>query len=349
MQPVTSPHDDPTRAHGDPRPDDTSAAPAPKRGRPPQGRRSDDERRLIVSAVHDLGRDQHSAVGRRQLREAGASDDDIDGELGAGRLLPEAPGVFRPFGVKRSWHLRASAALLSARAPALISHRSAAWLHGALEERPGIIDITVPRHRRPRSRPGIQFHESRHFDLAQTTAQVRDGLAVTGMARTILDSCVDLPAWPERLDLFDEARRLKLVDWDELWDCLIMHSGRGRPGLTRYREVLQYRDGTVPPGTKFARRVGLLLESGGLPAPVYEFPVRHPDGRYLLDIAYPPRRVAVECIGRIGHDFEGAFESDPVRRNRLQLLGWVVIEVTWRRFITEPQAVIAEVLEALAA
>ena len=308
-----------------------------------------DGKRRLLSAVHDLGREQHSAVGRRQLREAGATDDDIDGELQAGRLFREAPGVFRPFGVKRSWHLRASAALLSARAPALISHRSAAWLYGVQEEQPGIIDITVPRHRRPRARPGVQFHESRHFDLVQGSAQIRDGLAVTGVARTILDSCAELRGWPERLDLFDEARRLKLVDWDELWECLVLHAGRGRRGLNRYREVLLFRDGTVPPGTKFARRVGLLLESGGLPVPVYEFPVSHPGGWYFLDIAYPARKVAVECIGRIGHDFEGAFESDPVRRNRLQLLGWVVIEVTWRRFVHEPQAVLAEVAQALAA
>ena len=84
-----------------------------------------------------------------------------------------------------------------------------------------------------------------------------------------------------------------------------------------------------------------------LPTPVYEHPVDHPEGRHFIDLAYPgPRRVAVECVGRIGHDFDRAFESDPVRRNRLQLLGWIVIEVTWRRFVKAPESVIAEVAEA---
>ncbi len=276
------------------------------------------------------------------------SDDDLDHELATRTLLREAPGAFRPWGVRRSWHLRASAALLSARAPALISHRSAAWLYGIDERRPGIIDITVPRHRRPRSRPGVQFHESRSFDVAAKTSLCQDGLAVTGVARTILDSCAVVRSLPERLDLFDEARRMKLVDWDQLWDCLLVHTGRGRPGLKRYRDVLLTRDGTAPAGTKFARRVGLLLESAGLPTPVYEFPVEHAEGTYYLDLAYRrPRKVAVECIGRIGHDFERAFEMDPVRRNRLQLLGWIVIEVTWRRFVNDPESVVAEVLRAL--
>jgi hypothetical protein len=304
----------------------------------------------LADHVNAFGREQHSIVTRRQLRAAGRTDDELDQALSTGRLLREGPGAFRPWGVKRSWHLRASAAVLSARAPALISHRSAAWLYGIDEHQPGIIDVTVPRHRRPKARPGIQFHESRQFDLATATAGVRDLLPLTGVARTILDSCSTLRGLPERLDLFDEARRLKLVDWDDLWDCLVMHTGRGRRGLQRYRDVLLVRDGTAPAATKFARRVGLLLESAGLPTPVYELPVAYAGAKYFIDLAYlTPRMVAVECIGRIGHDFELAFETDPVRRNRLQLLGWIVIEVTWRRFIHEPESVVAEVREALAA
>lgn len=302
----------------------------------------------LAGRVHELARGQHSVVTRRQLRAVDVGDDDIDHELSAGRLIREAPGVFRPWGVNRSWELRASAALLSARGPALISHRSAAWLHQLDEHRPGIIDVTVPRHRRPRSRPGVQFHESGMFEVAQATASIRNGLAVTGVARTILDSCTELDGLPERLDLVDEARRLKLVDWDELWDCLVVHSARGRRGLRRYRNVLLARDGTAPAATKFARRVGLLLESTGLPAPVYEHPVEHGEGTYYVDLAYlRPRHVAVECIGKIGHDFERAYESDPVRRNRLQLLGWIVIEVTWRRFVNAPEEVGDEVRRAL--
>ena len=292
--------------------------------------------------------DQHAVVTWDQLLAAGATRQWVHRREHEGYLVRIAPAAYRFTGSQRTWEMRASAALLSARAPALISHRSAAWLHGIDEHRPGIIDVTVPRHRRPKSRPGVQFHESRLFDVAEASAQVRDGLAVTGVARTILDSCAALPSLPERLDLFDEARRLKLVDWDELWDCLLIHTGRGRPGLRRYRDVLLTRDGTAPAGTKFARRVGTLLEGAGLPSPVYEHPVDHPEGRYFIDLAYPaPRKVAVECIGRIGHDFERAFESDPVRRNWLQLMGWIVLEVTWRRFVNAPETVVAEVARAL--
>jgi len=300
--------------------------------------------------LHELSGAQHSAASWNQMRDAGIPEDWIVRETRHRRIIREAPSVYRPWGVKRHWKMRASAAVLSARAPALISHRSAAWLYGIDEHQPGIIDVTVPRHRRPRSRPGVQFHESRQFDIATAGAKVLDGLPVTGVGRTILDSCSAIRSFPDRLDLFDEARRLKLIDWDELWECLVVHTGRGRRGLQRYRDVLLTRDGTAPAGTKFARRVELLLESAGLPTPVCEHPVKHDDGTYFIDLAYlAPRKVAVECIGRIGHDFEGAFESDPVRRNRLQLLGWIVIEVTWRRFVNAPESVVTEVRQALAA
>ena len=299
---------------------------------------------------HELSRAQHSTASWNQMRDAGIPEDWIIREERHGRIIREAPSVYRPWGVKRDWKMRASAAVLSARAPALVSHRSAAWLYGIDEHMPGIIDITVPRHRRPRSRPGIQFHESRQFDVASQTAEVRDLLPVTGVPRTILDSCAVVPSFPDRLGLLDEAQRLKLVDWDQLWDCLVVHTGRGRRGLARFRDVLLTRDGTAPPGGTFARRVGLLLDSAGLPTPLYEHLVEHADGEYFLDLAFlTPRKVAVECIGRIGHDFERAFETDPVRRNRLQLLGWIVIEVTWRRFINDPESVIAEVRQALSA
>ena len=298
--------------------------------------------------LHELSGAQHSAASWNQMRDAGIPEDWIVRETRHRRIIREAPSVYRPWGVKRHWKMRASAAVLSARAPALISHRSAAWLYGIDEHQPGIIDVTVPRHRRPRSRPGVQFHESRQFDIATAGAKVLDGLPVTGVGRTILDSCSVIRSFPDRLDLFDEARRLKLIDWDELWECLVVHTSRGRRGLQRYRDVLLTRDGTAPAGTKFARRVELLLESAGLPTPVCEHPVKHDDGTYFIDLAYlAPRKVAVECIGRIGHDFEGAFESDPVRRNRLQLLGWIVIEVTWRRFVNAPESVVTEVRQAL--
>jgi predicted transcriptional regulator of viral defense system len=102
-----------------------------------------------ASIVHELGLEQHSIVTWDQMRAAGVTEDWIDRQVRSRRLIREAPAAYRPWGVRRSWETRATAAVLSARAPALVSHQSAAFLWGIADHMPGIIDVTVPRHRRP--------------------------------------------------------------------------------------------------------------------------------------------------------------------------------------------------------
>jgi hypothetical protein len=70
--------------------------------------------------------------------------------------------------------------------------------------------------------------------------------------------------------------------------------------------------------------------------------------RYRIDIAWPERMVGLECKGKIGHDYEGAFEADPVRTTRIGLAGWFLMEITWRRLVREPAALAAEVGRVLA-
>ena len=88
---------------------------------------------------------------------------------------------------------------------------------------PRRVDLTVPRHRRPRARPGIRVHESLAFDLAGATAV--DGIPVTGVGRTILDCA---PGETKPIRLLDDALRRRIVTWPELWDCLLAHDVTGR-------------------------------------------------------------------------------------------------------------------------
>lgn len=288
---------------------------------------------------------QHSIVTWSQLVDLGAHPSWIKREESAGRLVRIAPSVYRMDGARHTWEMRALSALLSCRAPALVSHRSAAGLWRLTSVLPGVIDVTVPRHRRPGKRPGVRFHESRAFDLGDP--RVLDRVAVTSVARTILDCCADVGTSAERLELLDEARRLRLVSWDELWLCHQQHSGRRHPGLARFGRLLVERNGEVPPDSTFVRLVATLLEEAGLPVPLFDYPVL--GGRYRIDMAWDPtrRRVALECDGGIAHAHEAAQERDPVRRNRIRLDGWLLLEVTWARYRSDPTGIVAEVRAAL--
>jgi hypothetical protein len=235
--------------------------------------------------------------------------------------------------------------VLAAGPDALASHRAAAHLWG-LDGfgPPGRIEVTVPRHSRPRRRPGVTIHESLAFDLAQP--QVRWGVPTVGPARVLVDlagiGCDELVL----LRALDEVRRLTLASWPELWETLVLHTRRGRPGIAACRAVLGRRWGKRVPDTEFARLFLRLLDDAGLPEPVSEHPVEAGGERYRIDVAYPASWIAIELDGR-GHATQAAFESDPVRDNRLKLAGWTVLRFTWHRFVTGPNEVVDEVREAL--
>lgn len=298
-------------------------------------------------AVDGFGRQHHAVVTLAQLRQMGATDHWIRREREAGRLIRIAPGTYRSWGARRSWKMQASAAVHSSRAPALASHKSAAFLWGLIDQSvyPGFIDVTVPRHRRPRKRAGVQFHESRFFDLAKPA--VLDRIPVTGIARTILDCCATLRNHEECLELLDEARRRRLVDWDELWECHLLHTGRGQRGFGRFQRLLLDRDGDVPPDSVFVRRVATLLTAAGIPKPLFDYPVL--EGDYRIDMVWFPDsyKVGLECHGAIAHAHEAGRERDAVRGNRIRLDGWMLLEVTWNRFRYDPAGVITEVKAAL--
>lgn len=300
----------------------------------------------VEAAINALAREQHGLVEAGQLHKF-VSEWGVRRREVSGRLVRVAPSVYRVGGAPPDWETRALGGVLSCRAPALVSHLSAAYLYGLDGVGvPGFIDITVPRHRRPRKRAGLTVHESLAFDLAGP--RIINRVPVTGVARTLLDCFAVLPSEQRRLQVFDDARRRRLVSWDELWECLLIHTGRGRRGLRAFRDVLVERNGETPPGSDFSRRVAMLIEGTGLPRPAFEYPAGVPGHRYRLDLAWPPQMIAVECLGRIAHDFEKAYEDDPVRRNRIRQAGWHLLEITWRGFLDHPEELLHQLRVALA-
>ena len=55
------------------------------------------------------------------------------------------------------------------------------------------------------------------------------------------------------------------------------------------------------------------------------------DYRFLLDLSWPDRMVAVECEGFRFHRTPDQLAWDEFRRNRLTLAGWRVLAYTWVR------------------
>jgi hypothetical protein len=296
----------------------------------------------VLQRVYARAEEQHSMINIEQMRGCGASRKWIERRAADGLIIREAPSVFRIPGVPRTFLNRASAAVLSCKAPTLVSHRSAAYLHGFEHiDEPAAVQITVPRHHRPRARKEITVHESLAYDLAQPA--VRYGIPVTGVARTILDIA---PMFHQPIRLLDDALRQRIVTWEELWECYLAHNVTGR-NISPFRRILLERDGNTPPGGEFARRMADMLTSAGLPAPVFEHRVVIGGHVYYLDLAWPLRMVAVECNDAGSHDTPKAFRRDPMKRNRCEGDGWRYLEFTWWHMVHESAEVVAHVAAAL--
>lgn len=304
---------------------------------------------MSMEGVHEalgrLARRQHGLITELQGTGAGLTEAGIKWLVHSQRWERLFAGVYRVNGSPETWQSRVLGACLAAGLGALVSHRSAAalWeLEGFLP--PGVVDLTVPADR-VRLVDGARLRRSR--DLALAGRAIRQGVPVTGLARTPLDLCAVERNPDIALRALDDARRRKLVTWPELRRCLALHARRGRPGVRAFRALVELRDGKEPSHGVFELLLRKTLLDAGLPEPEAQVWVALAGCRYRLDLAYRNARLGIECDGREAHLNERAFEEDPVRENRLKLAGWLILRYTWRRLEQSPEGVAREVGAAL--
>lgn len=68
---------------------------------------------------------------------------------------------------------------------------------------------------------------------------------------------------------------------------------------------------------------------------------------YIVDIAFPAQKVAIEVDGWAFHVDQAAFQRDRARQNRISLNGWQVLRFTWLDLTEHPERVIAEIAAAI--
>jgi very-short-patch-repair endonuclease len=67
-----------------------------------------------------------------------------------------------------------------------------------------------------------------------------------------------------------------------------------------------------------------------------------------VDFFWDEAKLVVEFDSWEFHHSRAAFENDRRRDADLQLAGYVVLRITWRRLVGEPEAVVAQIAAALA-
>lgn len=217
------------------------------------------------------------------------------------------------------------AAVLACGPGAVLSHRSAAALWNIRPSATPLVDVTVPTRAGRSKRRGIRVHRS--STLGDEDATRLHGIAITSVARTILDLAQVLPK-REVDKAIDLAVRLRLFDLASLHAAVERAPGRRRV--------------EIDPEPTFTRsELELLLcelcERHGLPRPR----VNHYVGGYEVDFHWPRQRLIAETDGRATHLTRAAFERDRARDAQLTVAGWRVVRFTYLQITREPEKVAA--------
>ena len=232
------------------------------------------------------------------------------------RLFPD---VYAPRHVEPGLMLRSQAAALLVAGRGVLAGYSAAEVHGA-----SCGDLDAPAEVLL-LRPGGQSYRCRglrvHRDLVDPSETVVvDGMAVTSVVRTAFDLIRWAPGRTEKVVAVDALARnceLALHDVLRLWSRHL-----GAWGGRHIKPVLELADSRAD--SPMETRMRMALWFGGLPPPAVQHPVVTGGRRYLLDLAYPAVRLAVEYDG--GHHLtQERARLDLAREAALVAAGWKVL------------------------
>jgi REase_MTES_1575/Transcriptional regulator, AbiEi antitoxin len=283
----------------------------------------------VDAAVAELARRQHGVVSRAQLLAVGLSRGEIHGRLKRGRLHRLHSGVYAVGHMSLTRNARFLAAVLACGEGAALSHFSAAVHWGLIDDRGGPIHVTAPAERR---RASVVVHVA---PLEGERVRV-GGIVVTTPARTLVD-LADVA--PRRLveRAYDEAHYLRL-------DLAGLAMRPGRSGAGRLKHVLSvHRPGTTRTRSPLEERFLALCDEHAIPRPEVNVRIEG----FECDFAWRAERLIVETDGAAAHGTPQARERDPVRDAELQLNGWIVIRVPYKRLFNEPGQVAEQLRRAL--
>ncbi len=276
--------------------------------------------------IDALASKQHGAISLAQTREAGFDRQAVHYRIKRGLWNQAAETVYVVASSQPTWERTLWIALLS-RKQALLTHDTAAHLHGLPDFHRRQLKLLVPRRTNRRSSvTGI--YESDQFDrIAYTTV---NGLPVTTVPETILVLARDRgPATIEKA--FDEALIRHRLDLDAMSRVIDREKGRRTPGTPLLRELIKTRRPSAPSweATVLESLLERVLRVDEIPAWTREYEFALSDRAIRVDLFIPAASLVVEADGRNWHSRLQDFERDRQRDNELAARGIQVLRFTY--------------------
>lgn len=267
-----------------------------------------------------------------ELRAAGYTEREVRRALRSGDLTSVRRGIYATSGVpaepmaRHAMSVRAAARGVASEA--VVSHVSAAAMHGLPSWAVPLHRVHVTRGRRHGGRVDrvLHLHVAR---LAPDEIVIIDGIAVTSVARTVVD-CARALAFEPALVVADAALHARTVAPAELMEAL-RRSARRR-GNNGARRVIEFADGRAESVGETRSRVALWR--AGIPTPLLQWEI----GGNRVDFGWVGRRTVGEFDGKIkygrllrpGQDPGEVVFEEKVREDRLRAEGLAVVRWIWR-------------------
>ena len=313
---------------------------------------------MHVAKLIEIGSRQSGVLHRRQLRANGVSRSTVARYVDRGALRPVGADALVLTNVPPSWEQRLWTGLLTAQHRAVISHRSAARIHGIgrfAERHIDVLEVGAAPHLAIAS----SAHRSTTVPEHHRT-EVR-GLPVTTIPRTVFDlaSQVSIKRYRRGLPSLRLGAVARALDdaigggtpvarFQEVLDEL---GGRGRGGTVVLRTLLDERgEGFVATESELEDLLAEVLDYHRLPRPTRQRNVGGLEERIgRVDFLYQTERVVIEADGRKNHTALLDREGDAWRDLELTAAGFTVVRVTWRQLKNDPKRFVTSLERVLAA
>lgn len=277
---------------------------------------------------------QDGLVTLAQAVEAGVSARTVQRRVRCGGWERVLPRVFLVAGHPHTDSTRVRAAALWVGAPGAVSGPAAAWWHGMLPAAPEIVELTVPRADCPRPRSQVRL---RRRALPPVDLVRLRGLWLTDKPLTALETAA---AVADGSVFLDRALQ-RHVSFTRVYRAYCRNLGAH--GSARAGTLLV---AAADRADSAAERCAVaILKAAGITGWV----LGHPFGRFVIDIAFPGHRVAVEVDGWAWHIDVDRFRADRHKGNALVRGRWDLLRFTWHDLTNRPDYVVAEIRAALAA
>ena len=277
---------------------------------------------------------QSGRVTWAQIQELGVPESTVSLWSKQGYLHLVLPGVYGVGHTAGGIEANLAAALLYAGPGAMLSHATAAWWQGILDDQPRQIHVSTPRQYR--SRAGIIVHPRRACDRVS-----HEGFPVTTLPQTFLDLAAHAPLRIVR-------RALAKADYRGTLDVNAVESilGPGRPGSAKLRAALvEHQPRLALTKSRLEVLMIEICERAGFPLPEVNGYV----AGWQVDALWRDKRIAVELDGHRNHHSPAQLRRDRRKELALRSAGFIPVRYSEEQLEHRKPEVIADLRQLGAA